>query len=117
LAGSGRNGVSVASVTFRANTLPYWLCQASAFLASGSGPVSSAIAVGWSGVAMGVILSFWANAGAMPVQNRASARAMGAVPRPNARMKRVFRVIRVSPFGEAQGMGIAAATFGIPLRQ
>src|SRR5690349_18954776 len=63
LAGSGRKGVSVATVTLRANRLPYWLCQDSGFFAPGSGPVPISIALGCEGVAMGVIRSFCAWAG------------------------------------------------------
>jgi len=58
LAGSGRKGVSVATVTLRANTLPYWLCQLSCTVAPGSAPVPSTMAPGWAGIAIGVILSF-----------------------------------------------------------
>ena len=36
-AGSGRKGVSVATVTLRANVLPYWLCHDSGAVAPGSG--------------------------------------------------------------------------------
>ena len=46
LAGSGRNGVSVATVTLRANWLPYWECHDSGAVASGSGPVPISIAFG-----------------------------------------------------------------------
>src|SRR5580704_8397093 len=56
----GRNGVSVAMLTFRANILPYWECHASSAVASGSLPVLSTIAFGCLGVAIGVILSFCA---------------------------------------------------------
>jgi hypothetical protein len=47
----------------RANELPYWLCQLSLVLASGSGPVLSEIADGCAGMAIGVILSSSAIAG------------------------------------------------------
>src|SRR4051812_35990778 len=57
LEGSGRNGRSVATVTFRANLLPYWLCHDSATVAPGNGPVPSSIASGCAGVSMAVILS------------------------------------------------------------
>src|SRR4030095_12233557 len=60
LAGSGKNGVNVATVTLRANWLPYCLCHDSGFVAPGSGPVPISIAFGCDGVAMGVILSFCA---------------------------------------------------------
>jgi len=53
----------VATVTLRAKTLPYWLCQLSTFVAPGSGPVFRVIAFGWAGIAIGVILSFCAEAG------------------------------------------------------
>ena len=46
LAGSGRNGVIVATVTLRANLLPYWKCQDSGAFASGSGAVPISIAFG-----------------------------------------------------------------------
>ena len=57
----GRNGVRVATVTFLAKTLPYWLCQDSSTVAPGNGPVPRTIAVGCFGIAIGVILSFCAN--------------------------------------------------------
>src|SRR5215212_8332988 len=57
LDGSGRYGVSVATVTLRAKRLPYWLCQDSFAVAPGSGPVPSSIAFGGAGVGTGVILS------------------------------------------------------------
>src|SRR5690606_253164 len=84
LAGSGRNGVRVASVTLRANTLPYCLCQTSGFFASGSGPVGSLIASGWTGVAIGVMRSSsaWAGARPAPITNRASRRG----PQPRRRV-------------------------------
>src|SRR4029434_1649763 len=73
LAGSGRKGVNVAIVTLRANRLPYWVCQDSGFFAPGSGPVPISIALGCEGVAMGVILSFCAWAGAPMTAMNASA--------------------------------------------
>src|SRR6185369_6962604 len=73
LAGSGRKGVNVAIVTLRANRLPYCICQDSGFFASGSGPVPISIALGCEGVAMGVILSFCAWAGATITAINASA--------------------------------------------
>jgi hypothetical protein len=60
---SGRKGVSVATVTLRANRLPYWLYQDSGFFAPGGGPVPISIASGCEGVAMGVIRSSCARAG------------------------------------------------------
>src|SRR5919206_3906222 len=39
--GSGRKGLRVATVTLRANLLPYWLCQDSGAVAPGNGPVPS----------------------------------------------------------------------------
>ena len=72
LAGSGRKGVNVATVTLRANRLPYWLCQDSGFLASGRGPVPISIAVGCEGVGMGVILLSCAWAGAASTATNAS---------------------------------------------
>ena len=39
-------GMGAATVTFRANMLPYWRCQASGAVASGNGPVPSSIASG-----------------------------------------------------------------------
>src|SRR5690606_20549975 len=64
LPSGGRKGVRVASVTLRAKTLPYWLCQDSGVVAPGSGPVPSAMAVGCAGVSIGVIVSSCAAAGA-----------------------------------------------------
>jgi hypothetical protein len=46
LAGSGRNGVIVATVTLRANLLPYCECQDSGAVASGSVPVPISTAFG-----------------------------------------------------------------------
>jgi hypothetical protein len=57
LAGSGRKGVSVATVTLRANELLYWRCQDSVDVAPGRAPVPSSIALGWTGIGMGTILS------------------------------------------------------------
>src|SRR5690606_17829206 len=57
LAGSGRNGVSVASVTLRANTRSYWRCQASLAVAPGNGPVPRTMASGWAGIAIGTMVS------------------------------------------------------------
>lgn len=45
----------MATVTLRANLLPYWLCQDSGLVPPGSGPVPISIALGCEGVAMGVI--------------------------------------------------------------
>jgi hypothetical protein len=76
LAGSARYGVSVATVTLRANALPYWRCQDSGTVAPGSGPVPSTIASAWAGVAIGVMVSSWAFAGAERAQLAASAAAV-----------------------------------------
>ncbi len=73
LTGSGRKGVNVAIVTLRANRLPYWVCQDSGFFAPGNGPVPISIALGCEGVAMGVILSFWAWARTLITTMNASA--------------------------------------------
>ena len=73
LAGSGRKGVSVASVTLRANTRSYWWCQASLWVAPGSGPVPSAMASGCAGVSIATIVSSWAKAA--PAQSRLLAAA------------------------------------------
>ncbi len=45
LLASGKKGVSVATVTLRANLLPYCECQDSCALACGSGPVPSSMAL------------------------------------------------------------------------
>jgi hypothetical protein len=55
---SGRKGVRVATVTLRANMLPYWLCHVSGAVAPGKGPVPSSIALGCAGISMAVIASF-----------------------------------------------------------
>jgi hypothetical protein len=81
MAGSGRNGVSVATVTLRAKTLPYWLCQDSGTVALGSGPVPSSMAFGCAGIAIGVILSFSASAGAARAQASATTTAIGQIER------------------------------------
>src|SRR4030095_9257980 len=73
LARSGRKGVSVATVTFRANLLPYSLCQDSGVFAPGSAPVPMSIALGCEGVAMGVILLSCAWAGAASTANAGAA--------------------------------------------
>jgi len=78
LAGSGRNGVSVASVTLRTNELPYCLCQLSVSFAPGSGPVSSLIAFGWAGVAIGVMASFCADAGSASTASASGATTISA---------------------------------------
>src|SRR6185295_9566771 len=73
LARSGRKGVNVATVTLRANRLPYCVCQDSEFFAPGSGPVPISIALGCEGVAMGVILSFCAWTAEIAVTNASPA--------------------------------------------
>ena len=88
LAGSGRKGVSVATVTLRANTLPYWLCQDSDDFAPGSAPVPSSIASGCAGIGMGAILSRCACSGAAKVQATAIPAA--------TRLVRVNRTTRTS---------------------
>ena len=42
----------VATVTLRANMLPYWLCHDSGAVAPGNGPVPSSIASGCAGISM-----------------------------------------------------------------
>ncbi len=101
LAGSGRNGVSVATVTLRANTLPYWRCQASGFFASGSAPVPSSIAAGCAGMAMEVIASSCALAGAAIAHDRNVASAT----RPKLGMKRNFKGIGVLHWAADARMG------------
>src|SRR5690606_30458259 len=65
LPSAGRKGGRVASVTLRANMLPYWLCHDSDVVAPGSGAVPRAIAVGCAGDAIAVIVSSCAMAGAV----------------------------------------------------
>ncbi|WBS05244.1 hypothetical protein OU994_13645 [Pseudoduganella sp. SL102] len=84
----GRNGVRVATVTLRANTLPYCRCHDSCTVAPGSAPVSSTIASGCAGAAIGVILSSCAIAGG--AKAHASANAPASSPAVSGRMERRF---------------------------
>ena len=77
LAGSGRNGVRVATVTLRAKTLSYWRCHDSAVPAPGSAPVPSSMASGWAGIAIGTIASSCARAAGM-ADNPARANSQAA---------------------------------------
>lgn len=72
---AGRMGVSVATVTLRAKTLPYWRCQASGAVAPGNAPVPSSIAPVCDGIAIGVILSCCAIAGTAKPQVQTSVAA------------------------------------------
>src|SRR5690606_25820262 len=96
-AGSGRNGVSVASVTLRANTLPYWRCQASCCFASGRVPVSSAIALGWSGASITVMVSSWADAAGASAQSTANMAASDTRWRGRATWVERVIVVMVGP--------------------
>jgi hypothetical protein len=58
--GSGRKGRRVATVTFRANLLPYWECHDSEAVAPGNGPVPSSTASGCAGISIAEILSLGA---------------------------------------------------------
>src|SRR5690606_32463850 len=75
LSGSGRNGVSVASVTLRANTRSYWRCQLSGLVAPGSGPVPSGIASGCAGVSIATMVSSCATAAPAHARRLPAARA------------------------------------------
>src|SRR5436190_310042 len=105
--GSGRKGRRVATVTFRANMLPYWRCHDSGVVAPGNGPVPSSIASGCAGISIAVILSFgtfvagaWLDDCAMT--GRASRQAVKSATQasgfPKLRMSRgavVRRVVKV----------------------
>src|SRR5438309_5380257 len=72
---SGRYGVNVATVTFRANALSYCRYQLSCVVAPGRDPVPRGIASCWGGVEMGVIAAFCACAGVESAHDTAIATA------------------------------------------
>src|SRR5690606_752841 len=61
MAGSAKNGVSVASLTLRAMGTPHWKNQDSAAGWFATPPVFKGIALGSAGASIGVIFPSWAN--------------------------------------------------------